>query len=239
MKPILIQGAMEVEISHFISVFQATKEEKFGTYVFYHGAYQGYPVILSRTKIGMAHCAAATALGISQYQPSMVLNQGIAGAHTTALKTGDIVLGEKSVSINAFEKPVAKKGVYYKYWLDGSFFTDDAYHSGNENLLKIFDHAEYSEGTKIQGVLGSGDVWNREWEFIDWLHSTRGSHCEDMETLAMYQVAEEFSVAKLGVRMISNNELLEEEYQPETALTLQKFIVSQMPQLVSLAKGEL
>lgn len=238
MKPIVIQGAMAVELQHLRQALQVEKEETMGGYTFYHGNFQGYPVILSQTNIGMVHCAVATTLAITHYHPAFILNQGLAGAHSPKLKTGDIVLGHFAKAINSFEKPLEKEGVHYKKWLGTSFYADLMPLEGERSLVDLFDNAEYSKGQKILGILGSGDVWNREWEFITWLHENMGTHCEDMESQAMYKVAQEFAVPALGLRIISNNELLEEEYNPEIGKNLQEYILEQLPQCVALAKEE-
>lgn len=241
MRPILIQGAMRSEIEVYLEKFAPVGEEIIGDFCFYHGNHKDYPVIVGFTGIGMVNAAASTTLAISSYQPQMIINQGLAGAHTKNLHVGDIVLGEGAVAINSFEKSLLKEGIQYKLWLETDFYTNKKKYLGDTEMLSLFQSAKYDSemfksAQKIQGVLGSGDVWNREWEFIAWLHEHLGSSCEDMETLAMYQLAERFGVPALGVRMISNNELLEEPYQEETGRILQEFVWNQMDDLVELAK---
>lgn len=237
--PILIQAAMEEEMQEFIRILPPKKEEILGKYHFYHCEFQGYPVIISRTGIGMCNASIATTLAITLFHPAIIINQGLAGAHSEELHRGDIVLGERCIAINSFEKPLEKSGIHYEKWLDSNFYTDDKVHYGNSHLVSLFDDLKYEKGRKIRGVLGSGDVWNREWDFIRWLHANLGSSTEDMETLAVYVAAEAFDIPVVGLRIISNNELTEEEYAPETATTLQNFILDAMPQLVQLAEGVL
>ncbi len=241
MRPILIQGAMRSEIEGYLEKLSPIREEIQGTYHFFHGNHKDYPVIVGFTGIGMVNCAVSTTLAISQFNPQMIVNQGLAGAHTETLHVGDIVLGKSAVAINSFEKPLVKKGIQYESWLETDFYTNKKQYFCDKEMLDLFEKAEYhceefKSAKKIQGVLGSGDVWNREWEFIAWLHEHLGSSCEDMETLAMYQVAERFAVPAMGVRMISNNELLEEAYREETAGILQEFVLDQLDGLVALAK---
>lgn len=238
MKPIIIQGAMEVEIQHYLDCLAPVTTEVVGHYRYHHCHIDGYPVVISQTNIGVANSAAATALAIEKYNPSLIVNQGVAGAHSPDLHVGDVVVGTGVRGINAFEKPLEKEGVHYKDWKEMNFDDDKGYLLSHPTLVALFDNAEFTSGQKIQGVLGSGDVWNREWEFIHWLHQSFGTLTEDMETLAMFKVAGQFDLPVVGVRIISNNELLEEGYAPETAEILQKFIMAQLPQLVAFAKGE-
>lgn len=235
MRPIVIQGAMSVEIEEYVSHMKGVTMKTIGNHKFYHGLYQGYPVIVALTEIGMVNCGISTTLVASEEFPVLILNQGVAGSHSMDLHVGDIVIGEKSVSINSFEKPLCKEGVCYENWKAQDFFAQKDARFADLSLVDIFQKAEYTQGKKVLGVLGSGDVWNREWEYIDWLERTLGSSCEDMESLACYQVAEEFAVPVVGVRMISNNERTEEDYVPEVATRLQKFILEQLPSLIAWA----
>ncbi len=229
-KPILIQGAMNTEVAVFLSS-GTFNEEKIGGFSLYQGEINEVSVVISQTKIGMANAAAATALGIVRYAPRAILNQGIAGAHGEELNTGDVILGQQVVSIHSLEKPSLAEGVDYKKWEHFDFFDGDCTFYGDESLLDLFHKAEYKQGKKLQGVLGSGDVWNREGEYIRHLVSLRKTTCEDMETFAVCQIAREFQVPVLGLRIISNNELLGTTYDPSQAKVLQEFIIENIKDL--------
>lgn len=236
MKPIVIQGAMPVEVVYFVEKLSSVTLETRGNHKFYKGFYQEYPIIIAETQIGMVNSSISTTLACTHDTPSLIINQGIAGAHSPTLHVGDIVLGERAVAINSFEKPLLKSGVDYKNWSATTFYGDDTPRKADSEVLALFENATYEKGQKIQGVLGCGDVWNREWEFIHWLHTHLHTSCEDMESLACYQVAQSFQVPVMGLRIISNNELLEEAYVPEVATTLQGFLLSQLPDLIAWAK---
>lgn len=223
-QPILIQGAMASEVAVFLGSGQF-QEEKIGGYSFYVGQIHSKPVVISQTKIGMANAAASTALGIQRFHPKAILNQGIAGAHREDLETGDIILGKEVVSIQSLEKPTQKEGVDYKKWVHFDFFDGDFPFTGDSELMSFFLNAEYTAGKKIQGVLGSGDVWNREEEYIRYLEGNLKTACEDMETFAVHQIAKEFAVPALGIRIISNNELQGTTYDPSQADVLQGFVM--------------
>ena len=45
-----------------------------------------------------------------------------------------------------------------------------------------------------------------------------------METAAVYEVCEAFRTPCVGLRIISNNELLDEEFNEETAELLQRYV---------------
>ena len=46
---------------------------------FYKGTINDYPVVVSVTEIGMTNAAVATTLGIENFNPIAIINQGTAG----------------------------------------------------------------------------------------------------------------------------------------------------------------
>lgn len=63
------------------------------------------------------------------------------------------------------------------------------------------------DGKLLRGKLGSGDLFSRETDRIDLLHTQFGELCEDMESAAVYKVCQTFHVPVIGIRIISNNEI--------------------------------
>ena len=96
--PILIQGAMDVETDRTAARLEDRQEETIAGFRFWQGRYAGLDLVVSRTEVGTVSAAAATALGIQRFTPSLVLNQGTAGAHCSDLHVGDIVVGRACVA---------------------------------------------------------------------------------------------------------------------------------------------
>ena len=76
-----------------------------------------------------------------------------------------------------------------------------------------------------RGILGSGDVFNREYDRIVWINDTFHTLCEDMESIGTYSVCNKFKVPCIGIRIISNNELLLEELDENQAINLQQILI--------------
>ncbi len=93
LQPIIIQGALPVESEQMASKLSNSTVETFGGWKFWKGTYQGYPVIISKTRMGMSNSAAATAIAIERYKPIAIINQGTSGGHDPDLNVYDIVLG--------------------------------------------------------------------------------------------------------------------------------------------------
>jgi hypothetical protein len=99
--PILLQGAMELEITTLLAALTEVEEQSVGSFQFWQGKLGRRPVVLSQTGIGTAAAAAATALGCERFQPALVLNQGTAGGYTENLHPYDLVIGETWYNANA------------------------------------------------------------------------------------------------------------------------------------------
>src|SRR5262245_21119818 len=78
-RPIVVQGAMEVEVRTLAAALSGATEERVQGWTFWHGSLDGYPVIVSKTLKGLAGAAAATAIAAERYQPIAIVNQGTAG----------------------------------------------------------------------------------------------------------------------------------------------------------------
>lgn len=228
--PILIQGAMDVETRWLVSQLEACTEWVLGGFRFWSGQCRGLELVVSQTEIGTICAACATALGIETFAPQVVINQGVAGAHWEELQVGDIVVGESCIHIHDLQTPARSRGEgcapFEWEYHDHAEGETPRYYPSASQWRDRFARAPYKGGQKRVGVLGSGDVFNREHDRILWLREWAGQLCEDMESIAAYQVCHRFQVPCVGVRIISNNELTGQTYQREVGLVLQKFILA-------------
>ena len=228
--PILLQGAMDVETDRTAERLEDRREETIAGFRFWQGRYAGLDLVVSRTGVGTVSAAAATALGIQRFAPSLVLNQGTAGAHRPDLRVGDIVVGRTCVDLHSalLPKRGAGEGMDPTAWTLWDFGADTppAALEGDPCWAERFETAPYAGGRVLPGRLGTGDVFNREHDRILWLRERAGEDCEDMESLAAYRVCRRFGVHCLGLRVISNNELTGEPYRREVGEDLQDFLLS-------------
>lgn len=227
--PILIQGAMDVETDWLCSRLEGVRTAEIGGFRFWSGSVETLELVISRTEVGMAQAAAATALGIQSFSPSLVLNQGTAGAHREDLHIGDVIVGRTCVDIHSAVMPykAAGAGVEPAEWKLWDFDADlpPMIYEGDQSWAARFEAAPCSTGRVLSGRLGSGDVFNRECDRIAWLRRQAGEDCEDMESGAAYRICTRAHVPCLGIRVISNNELTGEAYRRETGIDLQKFVL--------------
>ena len=229
MNTILIEGAEACELDLLHERLAPEESIAFGGWEAHIAELDGARIALLDTGIGAANAAAATALAISALKPCVVISQGAAGAHDASLHTGDIVLGETIVRIGAYrsEPTPVGGGIHPQRWLpltpeglkgEPLALRSDALFMRIALLTAL--RCGYSEGASprvIQGVLGSGDVWNRELDMIAHIRAQTGSSCEDMESYAAAQVCARMGARFLGLRVITNSDPAGESYVESAA----------------------
>ena len=233
--PILVEGAMDCETEWLISELQNPEEQRIAGWRFVSGEYQGIPVVVSVTSIGMTNAAAATVLGIEYYNPAAVINQGTAGGHDPALHTFDIVLGGKTIDSSAWISKQERKGADGRhielrptYFYDNGEEVQEVELEADPELLKVAEAEgkNYQAGRVVIGKISSSNNWNRQMDKIRFLNKEYGSSCEEMETHSAAQVCRNYKVPFLGIRILSNTEVHNEDFNSATGTSCQQYVLA-------------
>lgn len=240
-QPIVIQGAMQIEVEKLANGLQNVVVDHVGGWTFWRGTIDGYPVVVSKTLKGMSNAAAATALAIEHYHPIAIVNQGTAGGHDPGLHVWDIVLGTSAVNLGAFRSPfrVVGGGSNTLEWrpLDLTLSDGSAGNDPNQRTLARFNGdatllatarsvtALYKRGKVVEGVIGSSDVWNDELDRVSRFNKEYGTLAEEMETASAAQVAGLFGTPFLGIRVLSDNITNGGVYDPKTSEACEDFVL--------------
>jgi len=244
-KPILLQGAMEVEVKYFKEILSNLEEIEIHGYKFYKGIYEEYPIVISKTNVGLMEGTLATYIGITNFNPVAIINQGTAGGCSKNAHNYDIVLGEKCININSYitKRREETQGSMPLEW-ELLTFKD-----GKDELIELeadntlLDIAlkcanKYNKGNVMDSTIGSGDVWDNEIDRIKWFNEKYNVECEDMETISTYNVCKKLNIPVLGIRVISDNEILKEEYDKNIGIESQKYTIEVVKELIKSLKGE-
>ena len=89
-----IIGAMEEEVAILKDELQSLEEINIAHVKFYKGTLKGKSVVLTQSGIGKVNVAISTALLINEFNPSIIINTGSAGALDDKLNIGDVVVSE-------------------------------------------------------------------------------------------------------------------------------------------------
>lgn len=240
LRPVIVQGAMDLEVTKLASRLENVRVEKVVSWTFWRGTLDGYPVIVSKTMKGMSNAAAATAIAAERYSPVAIVNQGTAGGHEPQLHVYDVVLGKYAVNLGAFKTAYRKpgQGSNALEWkpldlmaTEGSAGEDPNEHTmrrfpGNEHLLAVAGGVKqlYLKGRVVEGVIGSGEIWNSELDRIQRFREQYGTSVEEMETASAAQIAEVYHIPFLGIRVLSNNITNAGTYDPRTGEACQEYV---------------
>lgn len=226
MKKVLIQGAMDIETDFLreqmkkLPEYELCKENGLEFHMADAGSKK---LIVSTTGMGTVKAAMATTYALEKFHPTIVVNQGTAGAQTKELSVGDMILVESAVNINQMSMPKKELGEGSDpfSWEKGS---QTAYYDADKTLMELCSKIEYTSGRMRKGRIATGDIFSRETDRIIWLEETYGTCAEDMETAAVFEVCEAFATPCMSLRVISNNELKGAEFNEETARLLQEYV---------------
>lgn len=174
--------------------------------------------------------------------PRAILIQGTAGAHDPELHRRDLVLGENLVELGYFitgRLPLGA-GCDPTQWVcpgkqmrrNGKITEVSVLH-GDKYLLDAAKRVPYPYGRIKVGTIGSADIWNRELDRIALCREKYGTDCEEMEGFAVAQIAEQYRIPMLNVRVISNNEWHPaEEFNEDVADLCQEFCLDLLRLLI-------
>ena len=234
MSKILIISAMaDVELNYLIQNLEEYKIQKNNICNFYIGKINNNEIILCDAKVGLINTASATTLAIEKFNPDYIINQGCAGGFEKNIHKSDIVVGTECINITSIRTKYKEIGKGYNLddWELINFVAGEEDRlipqKAGKELIKIIKKIEkgYSEGKIHYGVIGSGDIWNKECDWIINLNKKYNMLCEDMEGIAVYTIANQYNIPAIDIRVISDNSILNEEYDRNISIKGQKFIL--------------
>ena len=238
MKPILVQGAMEIEIEKLKEELENIQMLNIDGYLFYKGTYKNYPIVISLTQIGSINATISTVLAIKEFSPIYIINQGISGGQQKEIHQGDLIIGtecKNSCSRDTLVKPQGS-GVNPFEWNIINFFDEKQItkYESDDYLLKIAkeESKKYKNGNVHIGILGSGDTWDKEADYVIWLNQNLGIISADMESIGTYTVAQKYKIPVIGIRVISDNAIVHELYNRNVSSYVQEFVLKMLERLI-------
>ena len=239
-KPILIVGALKKEIDYLIEKLENIQEEMLCTYKIYKGVINNYPIVIAKTEIGLINASSCLTLAIEKYKPIYIINCGTAGGIIENRHKKDIIIAEECFNILSSKTPYKELGEGsnscewdFMTFTDGDVDEKKLYKS-DEKLLKIAisQKLKYKNGNVYTGIVGSADVWNREKDKLKFLSEKHQVSCEDMELIAIYTVAKNYKIPAIGIKIMSDNELLGEEYEPDVGHYVQEYTYEVLKEII-------
>lgn len=233
MKILIIGTQFDVELSAIVDAIKGKNSVVSSNLcTFYQGAYAGKQITVCHCPMGTVASAAALTLAVEKYQPDLILNVGLASGYLHMHK-GEIVVGLSIINTSSMitdkkkhgagSNPTAWKLVNYVYGEREKLVEQKA----NAKAVQSFKNFAFFNSIKNvnYGVIGSGDMLNREYDRIEFLADNYNILCEDMEGISTYYVANSYKIPALDIRIISRNESMDEENERDSGKNLQIIIL--------------
>ncbi|MBQ8603517.1 MAG: 5'-methylthioadenosine/S-adenosylhomocysteine nucleosidase [Oscillospiraceae bacterium] len=214
-KTIAVVCAMKSETQPLIDRLTQLEDNSADGFEIYRGTLGDNTLLICISGVGMVNMAALVTYIAVKYSPDCFFNYGIIGGYGDVHKDSLVVI-EDCININSTQFDAAPQGADISLTrarlVTFSENIDNApviYKSGAE-LVSVA--AAVAGENVMYGRLGSGDVWNKEYDKVMLFYNEYGVCGEDMEGYAMYQVADRFNIPALSLKGVSNNEILGETY---------------------------
>lgn len=195
-----IIGAMDEEVAKLKEMIENLQIVYKSGMDFFSGNIEGTDVVVVKCGVGKVNAAMCTQTMIDVFDVTGIINTGIAGSLDADINIGDIVLASDTLE---HDMDVAALGYEPGIIPDTSvsvFKTDDYLMDIAMQAVK----ASAIDVTVFTGRVVSGDQFISSKEKKEWLVSTFGGRCAEMEGAAIGHVAVLNSVPYLVVRAISD-----------------------------------
>ena len=192
-----IIAALKEEIEPLVESMQDVETSKWGRRSLHQGRIGDCHVVAVAGGVGKVKAAACTQYLIDRFSLDALICTGVAGAVNPRLKTGDIVISEKTLQhdFNPGDPELLKK--FRKRWVQA-----------DAGLVKLAREAAREAGLADRchaGKVLTGDQAIVSRERRQWLWKTFRGDCVDMESAAVAQVCRLNAVPWVVVRAISDS----------------------------------
>ncbi|MDB4297631.1 5'-methylthioadenosine/adenosylhomocysteine nucleosidase [Flavobacteriaceae bacterium] len=210
-----IISAMHDELAELLAVLKNRQESLIGDRTYYTGTIGKKEVVIVFSKWGKVAAAITTTQLISTYEPTEIIFSGVAGAISSDLNIGDIVIGSSLIQHDMDATPLFDK---FEIPLIGKKEINTAVNTKLETCITEFqdnyfsfiltDEAkEFNINTiKVtKGLIASGDEFiNSEQKIAALKTDLPELLCVEMEGAAVAQVCNEYKITFNIIRIISD-----------------------------------
>ena len=201
MKTVGIVVAMDEEREEIVNLMKDVELEQVYNLRFLKGTIEGKKCIVIKCGVGKVNAARATQVMLDHFKIDYIINLGVAGALSSMLDVGDVVIAKKVVQhdfdITAFG--------HSKGYITGV----GAFIESNHNLLEEFSSVleEMPERNyKIKmGIVATGDIFCTESWMKDKIRAKFNADVVDMECAAIAQVCYLNEKPFIAIRSISDS----------------------------------
>ncbi len=235
---VLVQGAETSEVQEIVDALRSPHKQAIGPFSFWVGQIGTQRVAVSVTGQALINCTVATLLGIEEFTPKLIINQGTSGAQVPYLGLHDIIVGRRAVDYGNFLTPVraAGAGSAPLAWTPvpqrlrdpatGRLEEFPAGFGGDEAALAVALRTRNPMGRVFAGVIGSAHEVNLELDRVRWTAQTFGMDVEEMESAHVGALAHAYGIRCISFRVVSDAPYEGVPYYAQAARAVTLFTVN-------------
>ena len=244
---ILVQGAEKLELREILAALGPSPAKiTIGPFSFWRGTIGPHRIAVSLTGQGLLNCTTATVLGIEEFQPRLIVNQGTSGAQAPYLALHDIIVGERALDYGNFVTPVLRAGDGSRPldWTpvpqrlrdpaSGELKTHAEGFRGDSIALEVAMRTRNPMGRVFAGTIGSAHEINLELDRVRWSHRVFGMDVEEMESGHVAAIAHAYGIRYIAFRVVSDAPYEGVPFTPTAARATALFTVNFLQNLPSL-----
>ena len=190
---------MDCELDAVTRLMTEVTERVFGALTFYEGKIGACDAVAVKCGVGKVFAAIAAEAMILGFSPDLVINTGVAGNLSDGLSIGDVVVSESVVQHDMDTSPLGDP-VGLISGINKVYIESDA--DAARLMCSVLD----TLGVRyLRGVVASGDQFVATQAQRDFIKSTFGALCCEMEGAAVGQVCYANGVPFLVLRALSDD----------------------------------
>ncbi len=243
---VLVQGAENLETADLIAALQGAQKVEIGKFSFWTGRIGPHRVAVSLTGQALINCTTSTLIGIEEFSPRLIVNQGTSGAQAPYLTLHDIIVGRRAVDYGNFtaaaraagagSTPLAWTPVPQKLrdLQTGRLEEFPDGFAGDPAALAVALRTRNSMGRVFAGVIGSAHEVNLELDRVQWSARMFGLDVEEMESAHVAAIAHAYGIRYIAFRVVSDAPYEGVPFYPMAARATALFTVSFLQNLPPL-----
>lgn len=214
---ILVQGAERLEIREIVAALgPGAAQTAVGPFSFWTGRIGPHRIAVSLTGQGLLNCTTATVIGLEEFRPRLIVNQGTSGAQAPYLALHDIIVGVRALDYGNFITPVRAAGTGSRPldWIPrpqrlrhpapSELTAYPQGFAGDAEALTVALRTRNPMGRVYAGVIGSAHEINLELDRVRWSHRTFGMDVEEMESGHVAAIAHAYGIRYIAFRVVSD-----------------------------------
>jgi adenosylhomocysteine nucleosidase len=243
---VLVQGAENLEVEEIVAALEQPAKIAIGPFSFWTGRIGGHRVAVQLTGQALINCTTSTILGIEEFSPKLIVNQGTSGAQAPFLTLHDIIVGRRALDYGAFVTPnrSAGQGSVSLAWVpvaqrlrnsvSGEMVEFPEGFAGDPLALAVALRTRNSMGRVFPGVIGSAHEVNLELDRVRWSHQVFGMDVEEMESGHVAAIAHAYGIRYIAFRVVSDAPYEGVPFYPQAARATGLFTVNFLQNLPPL-----